>query len=111
MSTHKIPYSNTGYFSKLICDYLDENENLSGFYGHFPNLEKLIAYQNQIKVIPATIRQCHNLTELWLGFNPIKDIPNEIGNLPQLRHLSLSNTPVTSIQWEEGLFKNLEELL
>lgn len=39
MSTHKIPYSETGYFSQLICDYLDQDEKLSGFYGHFPNLE------------------------------------------------------------------------
>lgn len=77
----------------------------------FPNLEKLIAHQNQIKMIPATICQCHNLTELWLGFNPIQDIPNEIGDLSRLRHLSLSDTLVTSIQWEEGQFKGLEELL
>ncbi|WP_442845189.1 bacillithiol biosynthesis cysteine-adding enzyme BshC [Leeuwenhoekiella sp. H156] len=46
MSTHKIPYSETGYFSKLICDYLDQDENLSGFYGHFPTLEN---FKSQIE--------------------------------------------------------------
>lgn len=39
MSIHKIPYQETGYFSKLICDYLEEHQNLSEFYGNFPTLE------------------------------------------------------------------------
>src|SRR5690606_12896078 len=39
MPTHCIPYKNTGYFSKLICDYLAEDENLKQFYNRFPNLE------------------------------------------------------------------------
>src|SRR5690606_33442313 len=39
MPTHSIPYKNTGYFSKLICDYLAENESLKPFYNRFPNLE------------------------------------------------------------------------
>jgi bacillithiol biosynthesis cysteine-adding enzyme BshC len=39
MSIHSIPYKNTGYFSKLICDYLDENPSISPFYNRFPKLE------------------------------------------------------------------------
>lgn len=39
MPNHFIPYKNTGYFSKLICDYLAENESLKPFYNRFPNLE------------------------------------------------------------------------
>lgn len=39
MPTHSIPYKNTGYFSKLICDYLAENDALKPFYNRFPNLE------------------------------------------------------------------------
>ncbi len=39
MSTHKIPYQETGYYSKLICDYLDQKAQLSDFYGNFPDLE------------------------------------------------------------------------
>ena len=34
-----IPYKETGYFSKLICNYLAEEESLSPFYNRFPNLE------------------------------------------------------------------------
>ena len=39
MPTHSIPYKNTGYFSKLICDYLAEDESLNPFFNRFPNLE------------------------------------------------------------------------
>lgn len=39
MPTHSIPYKNTGYFSKLMCDYLDENPSLAPFYNRFPTLE------------------------------------------------------------------------
>ncbi|WP_026450721.1 bacillithiol biosynthesis cysteine-adding enzyme BshC [Aequorivita capsosiphonis] len=39
MPTHSIPYKNTGYFSKLMCDYLNENSSLHSFYNRFPALE------------------------------------------------------------------------
>ncbi|OAD92319.1 bacillithiol biosynthesis cysteine-adding enzyme BshC [Aequorivita soesokkakensis] len=39
MPKHSIPYKNTGYFSKLICDYLAEDESFKPFYNRFPNLE------------------------------------------------------------------------
>lgn len=39
MPNHSIPYKDTGYFSKLICDYLAEDESLKPFYNRFPNLE------------------------------------------------------------------------
>ena len=39
MSVHHIPFKATGYFSQLICDYLDKKPELSEFYGNFPDLE------------------------------------------------------------------------
>ena len=39
MPTECISYKNTGFFSSLICDYLDEKEDLKAFYNHFPTLE------------------------------------------------------------------------
>lgn len=33
-----LPSKDTGYFSTLICHYLDKNKSLSPFYNHFPNL-------------------------------------------------------------------------
>ena len=40
-----LPFKNTGYFSKLICDYLAEKEELASFYNRFPNLA---GFQKQI---------------------------------------------------------------
>lgn len=46
MPTHSIPYKNTGYFSKLICDYLEEDESIKPFYKRFPSLEN---FKDQIE--------------------------------------------------------------
>ncbi|MDX1461892.1 MAG: bacillithiol biosynthesis cysteine-adding enzyme BshC [Marinirhabdus sp.] len=39
MSKKTISYASTGFFSPLICDYLEESEALQSFYGSFPKLE------------------------------------------------------------------------
>lgn len=46
MNVHHIPFKATGYFSKMICDYLDKNQELADFYGNFPDLE---GFKNQIE--------------------------------------------------------------
>ena len=46
MSVTHIPFASTGYFSKLICDYLDKKPELSCFYENFPELE---GFKNQIE--------------------------------------------------------------
>ncbi|PHQ56942.1 MAG: bacillithiol biosynthesis cysteine-adding enzyme BshC [Lutibacter sp.] len=45
MKVHHIPFQNTGYFSKLICDYLENKPELSKFYGNYPDLD---GFKNQI---------------------------------------------------------------
>ena len=39
MPTDFISFKETGYFSSLICDYLEEKPELQAFYNHFPKLE------------------------------------------------------------------------
>ena len=39
MEVDCIPFQETGYFSKLICDYLDERKDLKPFYNRFPKLQ------------------------------------------------------------------------
>jgi len=46
MPTDCISYQKSGYFSKLIVDYLDEKSELTNFYNRFPNIEN---FGNQIK--------------------------------------------------------------
>ncbi|OUS02073.1 bacillithiol biosynthesis cysteine-adding enzyme BshC [Flavobacteriales bacterium 33_180_T64] len=38
-----IPFRETNYFSSLICDYLDEKNEINSFYNRFPNLENFKA--------------------------------------------------------------------
>jgi len=33
-----VTFKNTGYFSKIICDYLEEKESVQNFYNHFPDI-------------------------------------------------------------------------
>ena len=46
MPTHSIPYKDTGYFTKLICDYLDESGAIKPFYNRFPSLKN---FKHQIE--------------------------------------------------------------
>ena len=43
MPTDSISYQNSGYFSKLIVDYLEEKSELRNLYNRFPNLENFKA--------------------------------------------------------------------
>lgn len=43
MQQDYLPFRETGYFSKLICDYLDENSDLKAFYNRFPAIENFKA--------------------------------------------------------------------
>jgi len=45
MPKQTLPYPETGYFSKMICDYLTE-DSLKDFYGNFPKIEN---FEDQIK--------------------------------------------------------------
>lgn len=45
MKFHSIPFKETGYFSKLIIDYLEKNKMLKAFYGNEPNLN---GFKNQL---------------------------------------------------------------
>ena len=51
MTTNTISYEETGYFSKLICDYLAEDTALTDFYGRFPKLEN---FKRQIEAKKET---------------------------------------------------------
>ena len=46
MPTASISYKDTGFFSDLMCNYLDQKKELSSFYNYFPKLEN---FQEQLK--------------------------------------------------------------
>jgi bacillithiol biosynthesis cysteine-adding enzyme BshC len=57
MAIHKIPYRETGYFSSLICDYLDKKESVQPFYERFPDLESFKAQLDGRSNFPEENRQ------------------------------------------------------
>ena len=46
MHQDHLPFRSTGYFSSLICDYIEENPILDTFYNRFPKLEH---FESQLK--------------------------------------------------------------
>lgn len=46
MPSDCITYQNSGYFTKLMIDYLDEKSELKQFYNHFPKIEN---FKSQIE--------------------------------------------------------------
>ena len=71
MPTDCISYQNSGYFSKLIHDYLDQKTELQSLYNHFPTLEnfekQIIEKQanfdnnNRITLVETLKRQYQNI--------------------------------------------------
>jgi bacillithiol biosynthesis cysteine-adding enzyme BshC len=71
MPTDCISYQTSGYFSKLIQDYLDQKPELNSFYNHFPtleNFEKQIAEKqanfdnaNRIPLVETLKKQYQNI--------------------------------------------------
>ncbi|MGB2435081.1 MAG: bacillithiol biosynthesis protein BshC, partial [Flavobacteriaceae bacterium] len=47
MKAHHIPFIDTGYFSELMCDYLNDNKELQSFHSGVPSFENL--YQQALK--------------------------------------------------------------
>ncbi|MCX2720007.1 bacillithiol biosynthesis cysteine-adding enzyme BshC [Lentiprolixibacter aurantiacus] len=75
MESDCIPFRETGYFSGLICDYLDQHAGLQQFYNRFPSLE---AFGDQIKEKSAAYPKAHRkvlfdcLPEQYKGFEASK---------------------------------------
>ena len=72
MKTHHIPFKDTSYFSNLITDYLDKNNQVTPFYGNFPDLN---GFKNQIelkksfsfdkrKTLVETLKNQYNSTKI-----------------------------------------------
>lgn len=56
MSITKIPYQDTGFYSKLIVDYLRQKNNLKPFYHRFPSLNE---FESQIAEKKSNYNHSH----------------------------------------------------
>jgi bacillithiol biosynthesis cysteine-adding enzyme BshC len=67
-----VTYQNSGYFSKLIIDYLDENPALKKLYNRFPTIENFqfqieekqqnFPFENRSVLVNSLKSQCQNIT-------------------------------------------------
>ena len=58
MKAHHIPFIETGYFSDLMCDYLNDKKELASFHSGIPSFENLYQQASTKKgVYPTEIRQ------------------------------------------------------
>ncbi|WP_027136785.1 bacillithiol biosynthesis cysteine-adding enzyme BshC [Gaetbulibacter saemankumensis] len=58
MTVSGISFKKTGYFSSLICDYLDENPQLSALYNRYPNIENF-KFQIEEKINAHYLNEDH----------------------------------------------------
>lgn len=76
MPIHSLSYRETAYFSRLICNYLEENSELKEFYHRFPSLENF-AHQIEEKQHSFHEDQRHLLAKrimVQYDDNPISQI-------------------------------------
>ena len=66
-----VPFQQTGYFSKTICDYLDKKATLRPFYNNFPDIP---GFKKQIEEKRMSV-QTHSRTTL------VKSLKNQYKNL------------------------------
>ncbi len=79
-----IPFRDTGYFSPLICDYLDQSAKLNSFYHNFSDLK---GFEAQIKEKGAHFPQGHRivlqkaLMKQYLGVKTTKATKSQLEKL------------------------------
>ncbi len=78
-NTSTLPYKQTGYFSKIVTDYLDQSVNLRPFYLHLPNLEGI---KNAIKARQSFVTDRRLLVEVlkaqYASLLPSKEVNSNI---------------------------------
>ena len=86
MDVDCLPFKKTGYFSDLICDYLDEKEELKPFYNRFPDLKSFAGQiEEKAKHFPDANRDIlyQSLNSQYTGFTTSKKTQDHIKQLKE----------------------------
>ena len=86
MANNYLPFKDTNYFSSLICDYLDEKEDLKPFYNRFPTLEN---FKKQIEEKQPFFNRGHRLDlikALMMQYEDLKISSMTLTNIDLLKH-------------------------
>lgn len=86
MPSECLSYRSTGYFSDLICDYLDQDKRLSEFYNRFPDLSNFKA-QIQDKAQHFSLETRAVLAQsLQKQYTPLKPSEATLSNIDSLKN-------------------------
>lgn len=86
MPTQYIPFKDTNYFSSLICDYLDENEDLKPFYNRFPTLENFEAQIQEKQNSYNKSNRSALIKSLMMQYEDLKMSSATLTNIDLLKH-------------------------
>ena len=72
MPTDFTTYQNSGYFTKIIIDYLDQSEDLKSFYNHFPTIENFATQMSEKSINYDHLNRNIVVDELKIQYQNIK---------------------------------------
>lgn len=101
MPTDCISYQNSGYFSSLMNDYLDQKEPTQSFYNRFPNLENFEAQIKEKKTNYANENRAVLVSVLEAQYSKINTSDKTLNNIKLLNN---SNTFTTTTGHQLNLF-------
>ncbi|WP_339609388.1 bacillithiol biosynthesis cysteine-adding enzyme BshC [uncultured Planktosalinus sp.] len=101
MPKHCIPYQNTGYFSELIIDYLNQEEEVKFLYHCFPTLEN---FGRQIKEKQKHYPQTHRKVLVEVLNSQYKNLKVSDTTTTHLKNLGNSNTFTVTTGHQLNLF-------
>ena len=83
--THCLNYRDTGFFSNLICDYLDQKNELKDFYHRFPTLENFRDQINDKASFPVPNRNVL-VKQLKTQYSKIESADATLANIEALKN-------------------------
>ena len=101
MKYNHIAFNKTGYFSSLICDYLDEKTQLNPFFNRFPKLENFKAQIKQ-KAVSFSLENRNTLVSVLKKQYQNKE-SSQLTN-QHIESLSLENTFTITTGHQLNLF-------
>ncbi|SFZ92800.1 bacillithiol biosynthesis cysteine-adding enzyme BshC [Flaviramulus basaltis] len=101
MKQNTIPFYKTGYFSSLICDYLDEIPELKPFYNRFSSIDN---FKTQIEEKESSFSKQSRLVLVSALNKQYKNIEASEATLNNIESLNLGNTFTITTGHQLNLF-------
>ncbi len=96
-----IPFQNTGFFSKTICDYLEEKDSIKHFYNNFPRREN---FKKQIELKQNSFQKESRETLVKSLKSQYKNIKTSSKTQKNIEFLSDENTFTITTGHQLNLF-------